>query len=179
MAIELVVNRVKNPSDLDWVAETCFKHFKEPNQVSTKEEYREMVQPWLDDQTLGTIIAYDEEGPVGLALYRSNELQENEIYKDAVGRFPDLKYEESSKSLEAIIVEENHRRQGIGAAMVAKMVEECKASGAPQIYAICWKGPVGDSYPLLTKLGFRCLATMEKVYCDGSTGSIVMKDLTK
>ena len=179
MAIELVVNRVKNQTDLDWVVETCFKHFKEPNQVSTSAEYREMIQPWLDDPTLGMIIAYDEEGPVGLALYRSCELQENDILRDAVGRFPDLKYEETSKSLEAIIVDENHRRQGIGGAMVNTMVEECKKQNVTQIYALCWKGPSGDSYPLLTKMGFRCLATLEKLYLDNSTGSVVMKDLTK
>ena len=180
MNLEIVSNRVRKPADLDFLLELAFNNFKKPNGCKTKEEYRRLMQPWMENPAQGIVMAYNDQSPVGFALHCEPSHHEAEMYSDIVTKkvIPPFNYEYSrARTIEMIVVEEGHRGRGIGKVIATRVIEDCERIGTKQLFAVCWKGMEGPSYHLFMKLGFMDLCLCPKYYQDGASGVVVLKQL--
>ena len=175
MVTEIISGRARNSEDLDFILDLAFELFKEPNGCKTKSEYRKIISPWLNDLSLGMVIAYADDVLVGFCLHRLIPDNEFSFYISAA-RSRRVSYYNNSRVIEMVVIVPHYRRMGIGRSLVAKVMED-SAPATSQIYATCWKGKDGDSYPLFMSLNFQELTTVHSCYYDNSSGIVVVKKL--
>jgi ribosomal protein S18 acetylase RimI-like enzyme len=175
--LELLSNEVKNTSDLEYMLSLAFKLFNKPNGCDTEREYRYIIQPWLQNPSYGSVMAYEHDVPVGFCLHARILPKEKDFYKDLAEMNHGLSYSEKSSVIHMIAVDERHRHEGIGIALTNRMLDDVRENDVDQVYALCWKGKAGESFHLFQKLGFRELVRIRECYADNSEGILVVKEL--
>ncbi len=174
--IEIVSNRVKTPGDLEQIVELDFKTFSVPSGLPTIEIARKALSPWLDNPGTGLVTAYVDDHVVGYCLHCIIPFSEIKDYEQAASA-KGLKIDKRGRVIDSIAVQKRYRGNGIGTSMVKRAISDSKPQGTRQIYALCWKGAQGDSYPIFMKQGFKELTTVQGKFGDGALAVYVVKQL--
>ncbi|MFC1697247.1 GNAT family N-acetyltransferase [Nanoarchaeota archaeon] len=175
--LELKSKYFKSGSDIDYIIEQGFQAFKDPHGFDSLEKYKDFLESFAQNLLVGMVMAYDDEVPVGFALFSPIPKHEHERYLTASLMYPDIDLKIKSMVIEMIVVEEKHRRKGYGEDLVNQVIKELKKENVGHIYATCWNGNNKESYNLFQKCGFRKLMDVPGMYADKSGGIVVFKEL--
>lgn len=174
MAIELLEG-IKDESDLELIIDMEFSFFKNPSGHKSVADARKLIRHLLGYPDNSLVVAYDINDPVGFSIYGPPFL-EDELFRGAALQ-SNIRYDDNCNSVSVIAVLPEYRKKGVGTDLLQKVIEGSKENGTSQLYATCWKGKLGESYYLFKKLGFKELGTIGGVYCDGTSGIVVVKEI--
>ena len=165
------------PSLLCFMTELSFQYFGKARQYTTPSQYTNEILYYLNCPSSKLIIAYNPKEPVGFCFHAPSTIEKN-LYKEFLEQTKQkMRYDEKSRTVAIIAVLPEHKGEGIGSSLIEKVTEDSKSMGASQIYANCIHGKEGESYKFFSRLGFKEIITLPRVYFDGSSATLVVKEI--